>query len=165
MTDQLAPVWHWISAQRWKESTWEHAQLVRSFLTSFFLFLLLNILFGLLCLTLWHKGQQYRKEKASQVVWIGINFWFSVGFGTCCQRITTECGSTIGGNCTYIQNKGFPDRSKEAMPACVFTIERMDEDICFIRLDLLKSEIALPDVKTPTNGLSGDCTTDTVSFT
>ena len=77
----------------------------------------------------------------------------------------SECGSTLEGNCTYIQNKEFPEKSTEAMPSCMFTIERIDEDICFIRLDFMKFEVALPDEITQTNGLRGECTTDSVSFT
>lgn len=54
-------------------------------------------------------------------------------------------------------------RSTEAQAGCMYEIERMDENICFIRLDFEKFEVAPPDVVGEDAG--GLCTVDQVSFT
>ena len=86
-----------------------------------------------------------------------------LGFGVCCQRTATDCGSKVSGNCTYIQNKEFPKRTQEAQSGCSYDIMRMSENICFIRLDFDKFEVALPEV--PELGVKGECKMDEVTFT
>lgn len=90
-------------------------------------------------------------------------FISSRGFGTCCEIVINECGSTVTDNCTYIQNKGYPSKSSEAQASCVFNIKRLNENICFIRLDFNKFEMAPPEAISDTT--NGECVVDSVKFT
>jgi len=60
----------------------------------------------------------------------------AAGFGVCCVIATSTCGSTISTNTTYIRNPGYPSGYKPTSAAtCSFTINKVSDDICQLRLD------------------------------
>jgi len=60
----------------------------------------------------------------------------AAGFGVCCVLSTTTCGSSITTNSTYIRNPGYPSSfTPTATSTCVFTVSKVSEDVCQLRLD------------------------------
>jgi len=60
----------------------------------------------------------------------------AAGFGVCCVISTTTCGSTISTNTSYIRNPGYPSTyTPTSGGTCVFTINKVSDDICQLRLD------------------------------
>ena len=60
----------------------------------------------------------------------------AAGFGVCCVISTSSCGSTISTNTTYIRNPTYPSGYKPSSAStCSFTINKMSDDICQLRLD------------------------------
>merc|ERR1719373_1209431 len=60
----------------------------------------------------------------------------AAGFGVCCVISTTTCGSTISTNTSYIRNPGYPSTyTPTTGGTCVFTINKVSDDICQLRLD------------------------------
>jgi len=58
------------------------------------------------------------------------------GFGVCCVIATSTCGSTISTNTTYIRNPTYPSGYKPSSAStCSFTINKVSDDICQLRLD------------------------------
>eukprot|EP00094_Tigriopus_californicus_P006309 TCALIF_06074-PA protein Name:"Protein of unknown function" AED:0.13 eAED:0.13 QI:78/0.5/0.66/1/1/0.66/3/0/112 len=47
------------------------------------------------------------------------------GFGVCCLFTTTECGTTITNNNTYVRNPGFPDEVDDPSD-CTYQVERVE---------------------------------------
>ena len=82
-----------------------------------------------------------------------------VGFGVCCVFVTEECGGDLSYNNSYIQNPGYPMRSTAA-DTCTWNINKMSDDICFIRIDFETSE--LQGVEQAPNGV---CSLDSIEFT
>ncbi|CAB4054062.1 unnamed protein product [Lepeophtheirus salmonis] len=96
------------------------------------------------------------------------------GYGVCCV-ITLSCGGTSSDNCTYIEQSSFTSTSSLNSNPCTYTICKNSNMICRIRLDFTTFTIANP-FTTPvgadaagttiTNaGATGDCVTDSFSFT
>ena len=60
----------------------------------------------------------------------------AAGFGVCCVVFTTTCGASVTSNTSYIRNPGYPSTYTPATTgACVFTVSKISEDICQLRLD------------------------------
>ncbi|XP_059089973.1 uncharacterized protein LOC131885813 [Tigriopus californicus] len=57
------------------------------------------------------------------------------GFGVCCMFAIRTCGGTVVQNCTYIQNTGFPAASNTVSQTCNYMFDRIDANICQVRLD------------------------------
>merc|ERR1712183_1186490 len=58
------------------------------------------------------------------------------GFGVCCVIATSTCGSTISTNIPYIRNPASPSGNKPSSAStCSFTINKVSEDVCQLRLD------------------------------
>lgn len=67
------------------------------------------------------------------------------GFGVCCV-FTVKCGShanAVANNCTYIQNANYPSADTTATD-CTFTFNRIESNICRIRLDFVNTVMAGP---------------------
>jgi len=75
------------------------------------------------------------------------------GFGRCCIFRNSVCGSTVSENCTYLENPGYPSAFDGTSP-CAFTVNRMQTEICQIRLDFTSMELGNP------NAASGQCNGD-----
>ncbi len=82
----------------------------------------------------------------------------ALGFGVCCILTVEGCGSVIRRNCTYVQNRGYPDPRTES-GECRFRIQRCESDICSIRFDFERLETIGPDFMG-----DGDCANDQVRF-
>ncbi|XP_059087652.1 uncharacterized protein LOC131884036 [Tigriopus californicus] len=94
------------------------------------------------------------------------------GFGVCCLFTTTECGTTITNNNTYVRNPGFPDEVDDPSD-CTYQVERVEEGICQLRLDFETFVIAGPPL-VPDSDLEsedihevngGECVTDSFTVT
>merc|ERR1719445_93242 len=60
----------------------------------------------------------------------------AAGFGVCCVISTTTCGASISTNTTYIRNPGYPSSyTASSAGSCTFTIKKVSDDICQLRLD------------------------------
>jgi len=60
----------------------------------------------------------------------------AAGFGVCCVIFSSSCGATISTNTTYIRNPTYPSGYKPSSAStCSFTINKVSEDICQLRLD------------------------------
>lgn len=82
----------------------------------------------------------------------------AAGFGVCCIfRVSTCPLSTVTQNCTFIENPGFPTAHKKT-GACVYSVTRMQSDICQIRLDFTQTLLAAPTTA------KGACTADHLVF-
>lgn len=76
------------------------------------------------------------------------------GFGVCCVFISnTGATATISQNRTYIRNPLFPSAETTVPSAITYTIQKMQDDICQVRLDFDNFVIAGPSV---TNELNTD---------
>ena len=85
------------------------------------------------------------------------------GFGTCCQIVVSECGAVVTKNTTFIQNRDFPSTSNTGH-TCTYFLDRIGDEICHIRLDFIRLEVALPDLDTVAAPMDGTCTTDKIEF-
>ncbi|XP_071543588.1 uncharacterized protein [Panulirus ornatus] len=74
------------------------------------------------------------------------------GFGVCCiaQR---RCGSGTSYNNTYFVNPGYPSADTGTAGACLLTVNRVNNNICQLRLDMIDFELSQPDT-------DGNCNTD-----
>ncbi|XP_040580159.2 uncharacterized protein [Lepeophtheirus salmonis] len=63
------------------------------------------------------------------------------GFGVCCVFSTNTCGSTVTQNVSFIRNPGFPS-ALNSPQTCSFTIQRLNTNICQLRLDFVKLSTA-----------------------
>jgi len=80
----------------------------------------------------------------------------AAGFGSCCVFRNSVCGSSISENCTYIENPGYPNGYTGTIPGtCAYTVNRMQTDICQIRLDFTSMVMGNPD-PTQTAACNGD---------
>ena len=59
----------------------------------------------------------------------------AAGFGVCCVISSTTCDSTISTNTTYIRNPGYPSTYTATAGTCKYTIGKVSDDICQLRLD------------------------------
>ncbi|TRY61649.1 hypothetical protein TCAL_16273, partial [Tigriopus californicus] len=70
------------------------------------------------------------------------------GFGICCMFVIQTCSGTVVQNCTYIQNMAFPGSDTTVSQTCNFMFNRIDPNICQIRLDfdttVLQTDPGLP---------------------
>merc|ERR1711976_219420 len=65
------------------------------------------------------------------------------GFGVCCMVKTSECGSTVSQNCSYVQNPSFPTvYSPTAATNCQYNVKPVGPNICQIKLDFLKLSLS-----------------------
>jgi len=93
------------------------------------------------------------------------------GFGTCCivQAQTTSEGFSVKYNNTYLQNPEYASAKTSAF-TYTYTLNRLSSDICFIRLDFVKFQIAGPQVlsEAPYTGCSPcygwKCSVDYATF-
>ena len=69
---------------------------------------------------------------------------------------SSECGSTISYNNSYITNPGYPS-SYTTANTCSWTFKKSESDVCMIRLDFEALTLAAPQSGTNPNGA---CTTD-----
>lgn len=78
------------------------------------------------------------------------------GFGVCCVFLNTASATaTISENRTYLRNSNFPSyETATAAVSIVYTIDKMQTDICQIRLDFVKFIIGGPTVSTELLGYS-----------
>ena len=75
------------------------------------------------------------------------------GFGACCAVLVSDCTSqNFQYNGTYIVNPGYPDTTQTA-GTCKYTLVKVNENICRIRLDFVEAVLAYPST-------AGLCTTD-----
>jgi len=75
------------------------------------------------------------------------------GFGSCCVFKNNVCGSTLSQNNSYIENPGYPNKFDGTSP-CAFKVQRMQSNICQVRLDFTDMELAGPGTA------QGNCATD-----
>jgi len=81
----------------------------------------------------------------------------AAGFGRCCVFRNSVCASTISENCTFIENPGFPNGFTGTIPGdCAFTVNRMQTDICQIRLDFTSMTLGKPTPTTAAGSCAGD---------
>ncbi|CAB4058481.1 unnamed protein product [Lepeophtheirus salmonis] len=85
------------------------------------------------------------------------------GFGVCCVFSTNTCGSTVTQNVSFIRNPGFPS-ALNSPQTCSFTIQRLNTNICQLRLDFLRRAVGTGDEITVTSasgfnppGIGGLC--------
>jgi len=71
----------------------------------------------------------------------------AAGFGRCCVFRNSACGATVSENCTFIENPGFPNAFTGTSP-CAQTVNRMQTDICQIRLDFVNMVLGNPTAAT-----------------
>lgn len=82
------------------------------------------------------------------------------GFGSCCHLTFKKCGGDVVNNCTHIQNEDYPNAVRKAA-TCTWKVPKLNNDVCFIRLDFIKFEVFGAFV----DGVNlGKCTLDQVSF-
>jgi len=94
------------------------------------------------------------------------------GFGTCCIIQDTSGTVSVEYNNTHLQNPGYSSGGayKTAF-SYTYTLNRLSSDICFIRLDFIKFQIAGPQVlsETPYTSCSPcygwKCSVDYLTFT
>lgn len=80
------------------------------------------------------------------------------GFGVCCLVRVTSCataGVNVNSNCSYIQNPGFPNAFTNASTTCLYTISRIQDNICQLRYDFAAASLDNP--------AEGNCA-DTIRF-
>jgi len=77
------------------------------------------------------------------------------GFGRCCVFRNSACGSTVSENCTFLENYGYPAAFDGTSP-CAQTVNRMQTDICQIRLDFVNMVLGNPAAATGECDAAGD---------
>merc|ERR1711892_1355482 len=83
------------------------------------------------------------------------------GFGVCCVILVDGCGGALLSNNTHLENPSFPDKYKEAT-TCTYNLDKVDPDVCFIRLEFVNFILDGPDSRVSPNW---DCHNDKVVFT
>ena len=56
------------------------------------------------------------------------------GFGVCCIFKTSDCGTTISKNISYIQNPSYPS-TYSTTGTCSYKVSKVDSSVCQLRLD------------------------------
>lgn len=83
----------------------------------------------------------------------------AAGFGVCCVFRVNTCPGTVTQNGTFLENPKYPTAMATA-GACVYTVNRLQADICQIRLDFTKALLYQPvsttGVCSYTAGAAGD---------
>ncbi|XP_045128961.1 uncharacterized protein LOC123514814 [Portunus trituberculatus] len=77
------------------------------------------------------------------------------GFGVCCVY-QMKCGETIRANNSYLVNDDYPSTLMD-IDNCQYTIQKVSENVCQLRLDFEKLELAGPDD-------TSTCSIDTFTF-
>merc|ERR1711997_428760 len=84
----------------------------------------------------------------------------AAGFGVCCVITSTTCGDTLSANITYIRNPGYPSTyTPTTTVTCSFTIDKLSDDICQLRLDFQTMSGYTPGTTV------GECTTNSLEVT
>lgn len=83
------------------------------------------------------------------------------GFGICCVFIQSNGNTAITQNCSYISNPGFPN-SYTDNTAITYTVNKIDNAVCLLRLDFDSFTISGP---TDTTEMLGGLCTDTFDVT
>ena len=83
------------------------------------------------------------------------------GFGVCCVIRLNGCGGTVISNNTHLENPSYPDKYKEEN-TCTYNLEKIDPDICFIRLEFVNFVLDGPVSSVSPNW---DCSNDKIAFT
>jgi len=92
------------------------------------------------------------------------------GFGACCVILSSFGNESVSYNNTHLCNPGYPGPVDKAY-TYTYKFNRLNSDICFIRLDFIKFQIAGPQVlsETPytscTSCKGWRCSIDIVTFT
>jgi len=68
------------------------------------------------------------------------------GFGVCCV-LKYSCGSSTNKNSTYFQNENFPS-GYNTIGQCSITVEKVNSNVCQLRLDFDVMDIQQPDLST-----------------
>ena len=82
------------------------------------------------------------------------------GFGVCCVVRVKGCGGSIINNNTHLENTGYPDKYTEAN-TCTYNLDKINPDICFIRLDFVNFVLDGPVSAVSPNW---DCSNDKVNL-
>lgn len=77
------------------------------------------------------------------------------GFGVCCVY-QMKCGQTVRANNSYLVNDDYPQTLMD-IDNCQYTIQKVNDDVCQLRLDFETMELAGPDDKSI-------CSIDTFTF-
>eukprot|EP00095_Tigriopus_kingsejongensis_P006807 maker-scaffold936_size78930-snap-gene-0.12 protein:Tk06807 transcript:maker-scaffold936_size78930-snap-gene-0.12-mRNA-1 annotation:"hypothetical protein DAPPUDRAFT_311633" len=79
----------------------------------------------------------------------------AAGFGVCCGFTINACGGDVNKNCTYLENKGYPV-ADTTRAVCTFRFNRIQGDICMIRLDFVDvtTNVAPPATATLPDGIT-----------
>nr|XP_045617852.1 uncharacterized protein LOC123770217 [Procambarus clarkii] len=64
------------------------------------------------------------------------------GYGVCCSYYT-KCGQTVSRNSTFLVNDNYPSATS-AIDNCQYTIEKMNANVCQLRLDLVTLQLLGP---------------------
>lgn len=87
-------------------------------------------------------------------------------FGTCCFYSISTCGGTVTKNQTYLQNPNYPATyTVSAATTCTYTFNRINDDVCQLRLDFDKFDLGPPLYPAATNFECVSGNTDIVTFT
>ncbi|QQP34787.1 Putative LOC101744434, partial [Caligus rogercresseyi] len=81
------------------------------------------------------------------------------GFGVCCTFKVSTCGTSVTRNITYITNPSYPT-AYTTSGTCTYTINRVNDNICQIRLDF--DNLVLTE---PATGECSNTNTDKLTFT
>ncbi len=80
-----------------------------------------------------------------------------LSFGVCCLFTVDECGAKITNNQTYVRNPNFPGNYDDGSTSCDYTIEKIDDGICTIRLDFESFQTHGPSDTTEDEDAGGVC--------
>ena len=83
------------------------------------------------------------------------------GFGVCCVIRVDSCGGTILSNNTHLENPSYSEKYTEAT-TCTYNLDKLDTDICFIRLEFVNFVLDGPVSSVSPNW---DCSNDKLEFT
>ena len=83
------------------------------------------------------------------------------GFGTCCVILLSECGGSIGENSTHFSSPDYP-KVYQTAASCTYTLNKVDIEICFIRLEFINFVIDGPVSNTSPPNQNWDCVNDNV---
>jgi len=85
------------------------------------------------------------------------------GFGTCCVFKVSATKSEVTKNLTYITNPGFPSAYATDVAGTTYTINKVNSDVCRIKLTYEKFQTTGPEVIIITT--DGQCITDRLELT
>ena len=83
------------------------------------------------------------------------------GFGTCCVILLSECGGSIGENSTHFSSPDYP-KVYQTAASCTYALNKVDIEICFIRLEFINFVIDGPVSNTSPPNQNWDCVNDNV---